>query len=103
MVSAVIFVLHGIAALILFVRRKNRSGLGEGLLAVGFFGILFSVGWTILTMVTSFLLPPQGLAEWLDRDAVTLSALTMIEAAAYVALRPKESGQEGPGGKSTST
>jgi len=102
MVAVVIFALHGIAAVAIFVNRKKRAGLGEGFLAVGLFGILFSVGWTILTMVTGFLLPPEGLAEWFDRDAVTLTALAAVEAALYLALRPKKGEKEDPEENSTS-
>lgn len=90
MVAAVIFALHGIAAVVIFVTRKKQAGLGEGFLAVGLFGILFSVGWTILTVITKLLLSPEGFARWLDRDAVTLTALTIVEAALYLALKPKK-------------
>src|SRR3972149_60679 len=96
MVAAIIFALHGIVAVIIFVIRKKQAGLGEGFLAVGLFGILFSVGWTIITMVTRFLLPPEGLTEWFDRDAVTLTALAAVEAGLYLALRPKKGEKDDP-------
>ncbi len=102
MISAVIFVLHGLAAVYLFVSRKKKAGIGEGFLAVGLFGILFSVGWTILTMVSRLLLTPEGLAEWFDRDTATLSMLTILEASVYFALRPGNEGREDSGGNSTS-
>ena len=94
MVSAGVLALHGIAAVIVFVARKKKAGVGEGFLAVGLFGILFSVGWTILTMITKLLLPPEGFAEWFNRDAVTLVALTIMEGALYLALKPERSGEK---------
>jgi hypothetical protein len=90
MVSAIIFAIHGVAALVIFFTRRKQAGLGEGFLAVGLFAILFSVGWTILTMFTKLFLAPEGLARWLDRDAVTLSCLTIVETAVYLALKPKK-------------
>lgn len=95
MVSAVIFGIHGIAAVAIFFIRRKQAGLGEGFLAVGLFALLFSVGWTILTMITKPILSPEGFASWFDRDAVTLSALTVVEAVFYLALRPKKGKQEG--------
>ena len=102
MISAVIFALHGIAAVLIFIHRRKRAGFGEGLLAVGLFGILFSVGWTIVTMIARFLVPQEGFAEWFDRDSATLSALTVVETAVYLALRPKEKGKGKSGEQSTS-
>ncbi len=94
MISAAVFVLHAIAAVVIFFNRKKEAGISEGFLAVGLFGILFSVGWTILTMLTKLVLPPEGFAEWFNRDAATLVSLTIVEAVFYLALKPKKGGNE---------
>ncbi len=103
MVSAVIFSLHGIVAVWVFAKKRRSGGTGEGLLAVGLFGILFSVGWTILTMVTGLFFPPEGLASWLDRDALTLTLLTIVEGVVWMVIRPRgaKEGEGLPGKGST--
>lgn len=83
MVAATIFALHGLATVYAFVTRKKQGGLSEGVLAVAFLGIIFSVGWTIMTMLTSLVFKPQGIAEWLNRDAITLTLLTICEGVFY--------------------
>jgi xanthine/uracil/vitamin C permease (AzgA family) len=83
MVAAGIFSLHGLAVIYAFVTRNKQGGISEGFLAVAFIGIIFSVGWTILTMVTGLVLEPQGLAEWFNRDDATLTLLTICEGVFY--------------------
>lgn len=92
MVAAVILVLHVVAAGVAFVSRRKKGGTGEGLLAVAFVGIIFSVGWTIMTIVTSLLVDPEGIAPWLDRDATTLALLTGAEGVFYYFLLRGTSG-----------
>lgn len=83
MIAVVVFALHGIAAVYAFVTRKKQGGLTEGILAVAFLGIIFSVGWTILTLITNLIFPPEGFATWFNRDAITLTLLTIAESLFY--------------------
>ncbi len=103
MIAAIIFVIHLLAAVYAFVTRKKEGGIGEGLLAVAFFAIIFSVGWTISTMLTSLAVDPEGIATWLDRDALALAVLTIAEGFFYYFLlrsknRSEESAGNDPGG-----
>lgn len=41
--------------------------------------ILFAVGWTITGMIAKFIMEPQGLGLYYDRDTFSLSLLTIIE------------------------
>jgi len=79
MIAAVILSLHGAAGIYAFWTRKNKDGWGEGVLALAFVGVIFSVGWTVLTVLTSVLVAPEGLAEWFNRDSFTLTLLTFAE------------------------
>ncbi|MBM4169684.1 MAG: hypothetical protein FJ215_11110 [Ignavibacteria bacterium] len=86
MIAAIIFVLHIIAAIYAFVSRWKRTGLSEGLLAVAFITIIFSVGWTIATMIANVFFEPEGLAEWFNRDVISLSFVTLAEIVFYTLL-----------------
>lgn len=77
MVAAFLFILHIIAAVLAFVIERKKGGTGEGLLAVGFAGIVFAVGWTISTMLTNLLFTPDFFVRWYyaETDSVLLRVL----------------------------
>lgn len=98
MVAVFIFFLHFLAALYAFLKHKKES-LSEGLLAVAFIAIVFSVGWTIATFVTNLLFEIDAFAEWyygetyspflqalrreINRDTIALVLLTFAEVGFY--------------------
>lgn len=98
MIAVIIFALHLIAAGYAFQTRKKKGGIAEGILAVAFMGLIFSVGWTISTFVTRLLFPPEGLATWLDADAISLVLLTIGEVVFYAVLLGGKSGEKKSGG-----
>lgn len=65
MIAAFVLIVHGIAALYAFLRYK-KNGISEGFIAVGFVVIIFSVGWTISTMVCKLVFPTEFIARWLS-------------------------------------
>ena len=83
MIAAIILGIHIAAGVYAFFSRTRKDGWGEGVLVFVFVGIIFSVGWTMMTILTSLVLPPEGFAEWFDRDAVTLILLTIAEGVFY--------------------
>lgn len=93
---AVILGLHGAAGIYAFWTRMQKGGWGEGILAVAFVGVIFSVGWTIMTMVTSLIMNPEGFAEWFNRDAVTLTLLTIAEGVFYYFFLRSGDAEPGP-------
>ena len=105
MVEVSIFSLHGVAAIYAFITRRKEGGLAEGFLAVAFVAIIFSVGWTIMTMLTRLVFSQEGLATWFNRDAITLTLLTLGEAVFYFFFlrSDKENDSAGEGGESSST
>ena len=64
MIAAFIFLLHIFAAVYAFMKYK-KEGLGEGLLAVAFVVIVFSVGWTMSTMVSKLVFPDTLVTSWI--------------------------------------
>ena len=98
MVPAFIYILH-LALIIYAFMKYKKEGIGEGLLAVAFIGIIFAVGWTIATILTNLLFAFdwfetwywQHLDSWIllrirkefSRDTISLLILTGIEIVFY--------------------
>ena len=98
MISGAIFALHGIVAIIIFIKYK-RTSLSDGLLAVAFIGIIFAVGWTIATMIINLFFSIHWFNDWywqpldsyfwwvirkeLNQDALSLLLLTSGEIVFY--------------------
>lgn len=80
MVPLFIFYIHIVGLTAAFTSEYQKEGLSAGLLNVGFFVLIFSVGWTISTFVLKHLVGAEGLGMWMDRDAMSLVMLTAGEA-----------------------
>jgi len=83
MVALVVFYLHTVAAATAFTKRWQESGWGEGILSIGFVALIFSVGWSITTVIARSVMDPPGFGKWFDRDAFALALLTVLEAGFY--------------------
>jgi hypothetical protein len=83
MVPLFIFYLHTVAAVYAYTKRWQEAGVKEGILAVAFFAIIFSVAWTLATFLLHEVSPPAGLGPGLDRDALSLLLLTIGEGFFY--------------------
>ncbi len=64
MIDGFIFALHFAACVYGFFRYR-KEGMSEGILAVAFVVIIFSVGWTITTMLVKLVYPDQLVQEWI--------------------------------------
>ena len=104
MIDGFIFVIHFAACVYAFFRYR-KEGVSEGILAVAFVVIIFSVGWTITTMLAKLVYPYQLVQEWIGNlqgstfsrliakelrlDTFSLVVLTIGEAVFYYFyLRP---------------
>ena len=65
MIAALILIAHAAAAVYAFVKYR-KEGTSEGLLAVAFVVIIFSVGWTISTMLAKLVFPTDLAAHWIS-------------------------------------
>ncbi len=88
MIALLVFYGHTVAAAALFTKRWQESDWKEGILAVGFLALIFSVGWSMSTFILRLIVDEKGLAVWLDRDALSLLLLAVMEGVFfYVQLR----------------
>ena len=79
MVSALIFTIHFLFALVIFTKKWQDESISAALLNVGLIGILFSVGWTITSMLSELIMNPKGLGIFYTRDDFSLSLLSLAE------------------------
>ena len=79
MISAFIFFAHFIFLLLIFTWKWQKEGISGGLLNVSLILILFAVGWTLTGMIAKFLMEPEGLGLFYDRDTFSLTLLSIIE------------------------
>jgi len=83
MIPLFIFYIHIVAFTYLFVREYQREGLSAGFLTLGFLILIFSVGWSISSLILKNVIDETGFGIWLNRDALSLALLTMFEAVFY--------------------
>ncbi len=90
MIPLFVFYGHVIAAVWLFTKRWQDADWKEGLLAVGFLALIFSVGWSGSTFLMQQIISEKGIAVWLDRDAMALLLLGIVEVVFFsIQLRRK--------------
>ena len=79
MISAFIFFAHFIFILLIYTWKWQKDGISGAIMNVSLILILFAVGWTITGMIAKFVMEPEGLGLYYDRDTFSLSLLTLIE------------------------
>ncbi len=79
MITAVIFFAHFIFALVIFTKKWQEESLVAGVLNIALIGILFSVGWTLTGIAVKYIMKPEGLGILYDRDAFSLTLLSIAE------------------------
>ncbi len=79
MITAFIFFGHFIFAIIIYTKKWQDEGVKSAILNVVLIGILFSVGWSITGMVSKLIMEQKGFGLQFDRDAFSLSLLTIGE------------------------
>ena len=79
MISAFIFFLHLVFALVILTRKWQSENLKSGFLNLGLIAVLFAVGWSITGIIAKAVMEPQGLGINFDRDTFSLVLLTIGE------------------------
>ena len=79
MVTAIIFAAHIIFALVIFTKKWQDENLKSGFINLTLIGVLFAVGWSISGIIAKLIMKPQGLGTFYDRDAFSLTILTVAE------------------------
>lgn len=99
MIAALILGLHVFVGIYAFWTRGKSAGWGEGVLALAFVGVIFSVGWTIMTMLVSLVFAPEGFAAWFNRDTIALALLTIAEGSFYYFFLRSDGPEQDPTGQ----
>ena len=79
MIIAFIFTAHLIFAGYIFFKKKKTESIGSAIQNLILIIVLFSVGWSILTLVLQAFIEPEGFGEAFNRDTIVLTTLTIIE------------------------
>ena len=79
MVTAIIFAAHIVFALVIFTKKWQDENLKSGFINIILIGVLFAVGWSIAGIIAKLIMKPQGLGTLYDRDAFSLTILSVAE------------------------
>ncbi|RPI66026.1 MAG: hypothetical protein EHM47_17630 [Ignavibacteriales bacterium] len=79
MVTAFIFFTHLFFALYIFTKKWQNENLKSAFLNLVLIGILFSVGWTVTTMIAQIFMEPEGFGIQFNRDTFSLTILSIAE------------------------
>lgn len=79
MIIAFIFFLHIIFAGYIFYKKWQDESISSALIDLILIIIIFSVGWSVSTMITKIFLEPEGFGKFFDRDTIALTLLTIGE------------------------
>ena len=83
MIPLLVFYIHIVVSAYVFTKRWQDENTAEAFIAVGFMTVLFFVGWTASTFMLKLFVDQEGLGRLLDRDAMSLVLLTILEAGLY--------------------
>lgn len=79
MVIAFIFLLHIIFTIYVFAKKQKSDSTSAAFIDLILIIIIFTVGWSITTMVCKIFWEPIGFGKYFDRDTIALTLLTIGE------------------------
>lgn len=79
MIISTIFFIHLLFSLIIFTIKWQEEKLSAAFLNIGLIAVLFAVGWSITSIIAKVLMEPKGLGLHFDRDAFSLTLLSIGE------------------------
>lgn len=79
MITALIFAAHLIFLLVIFTKKWQDESLTTAFINALLITVLFSVGWSISTMILKIFVEPEGLGLYFTRDDMSLTLLTIME------------------------
>ncbi|MFA6456856.1 MAG: hypothetical protein WCW40_08550 [Bacteroidota bacterium] len=83
MIPLIIFYLHIVGLTAAFTSEYQKEGISAGVLTAAFIILIFSVGWSISSFILKYLIAEPGFGIWLNRDALSLIILTVVEGIFY--------------------
>lgn len=79
MINAFIFFLHFIFVLYIFTKKWQDESIQSSFINLALITLLFTVGWAISSSVTQIFIEKKGLGLYYDRDAISLTLLSVVE------------------------
>lgn len=79
MINAFIFFLHFIFVLYIFTKKWQDESLSSSFINLALITLLFTVGWAISSSVTQLVINKKGFGIYFDRDAISLTLLSIVE------------------------
>ena len=79
MITAIIFFIHFIFILIICTKKWQEEGVSSSLMNAALIIILFAVGWTLTGIISKVLMDQEGFGIYFNRDAFSLTLLTILE------------------------
>lgn len=79
MVIAIIFLLHLIFIGFVFYQRWKNDSLSSAFIDLLLIIIMFSIGWSLTTMISKLFWEPIGFGRYFNRDTISLTILTIGE------------------------
>jgi len=79
MVISFIFLFHIVFSIYIFIKKWKTDSLGGAFIDLVLIIILFSVGWSISSLICKIFWEPIGFGLHFDRDAISLTILTIVE------------------------
>lgn len=98
MINFIIFLLHAVFVLYIFIRKYKTGGAKDGLLNIALIGLLFAVGWTLAsivyktidenllhihTLVYNSVRDGTPLKDWFDNSTLPITGTTIAEVFFY--------------------
>ena len=79
MANVFILAIHIIFIAVVIVKKYKSGSPGDAAINALLILILFSVGWSLISLVTNNFLEPEWFSKDFDRSSVSLSILTIAE------------------------
>jgi len=79
MINAFIFIVHFIFIYFVFKIKYKNESINAALLNVALVIILFSICWSLASLIAKWIMEPEGLGKLFDRDTFSLTLVTITE------------------------
>ncbi len=79
MANVVILISHFVFVIYIFVKKTNEESMSTGLTHLALILILFTVGWSVISLLLNNFIEPEGFGRDFDRSAIELSILSLAE------------------------
>lgn len=79
MVNVFILVSHLVFVVYIFTKKTNEESMSTGLTHLALILILFTVGWSVISLFLNIFIEPEGFGKDFDRSSIELSILSAAE------------------------